>query len=156
VRVEDARRLATVHPTLVAGHIEVCHRFAERYPGERLGCVDGYRTEEVQMAAFTSGLSLADGSMRFSFHQFFPSRALDFAILDPDEKPDGYVRDGEDPRYRWVAEQFESLGFGWGGRWTKPDWDHIYMPGAGPDRDSVVDSHAAWVRTVETAPFLRA
>lgn len=52
------------------------------------------------------------------------SKAFDFAVFDEDAS---YIRDGADPRYRQAGEIGETLGLDWGGRWLRPDWDHLQM-----------------------------
>lgn len=52
------------------------------------------------------------------------SKAFDFAVFDEDAN---YVTDGTDKRYREAGEIGEKLGLVWGGRWPKPDWDHLQL-----------------------------
>lgn len=54
------------------------------------------------------------------------SCAYDFAIFNDDGS---YVRDGTDPRYTQAGVIAEGLGLVWGGRWHKPDFDHIELKG---------------------------
>lgn len=53
------------------------------------------------------------------------SKAFDFAVFD-----DGahYITDGADDRYKQAGEIGEQLGLVWGGRWNKPDFDHLELP----------------------------
>lgn len=145
----QARRLASVHPGLAGSFLTVSQDFVEAFPGCRLIVADGYRTAAKQQQAAASGRSNADGTRRLSYHQNYPSLALDFAVLDEAGK---YVTDGADPRYRWVGEQFEQHGYGWGGRWKKPDWDHVEVPGPGPA--DAAASYALYRRLAEAAPTL--
>lgn len=126
---EHARRLASVDPRLGAAFMEISADFAEAFPGWRITPAQGFRTPAQQKHASASGRSKADGTSVFSKHQAYPALALDFAVLDPGGT---YITDGEDPHYAWVGKRFESAGFGWGGSWPTPDWDHVEIKGPRP------------------------
>lgn len=154
----QAKRLATVAPELAGAFLEISQDFARQFPRCYLGVAQGYRTPSDQLMASTKGLSNADGRTGFSYHQVFPSWALDYAVLDPTAvSTQGYVTDGSDARYLWVGQKFEHLGFRWGGHFVhvKPDWDHVEMPNRVPDAQEVQDSYERWSRTLDIAPYLR-
>jgi hypothetical protein len=149
----NASRLATVTPTLACAFLEVSQRFAVQFSGCMLGVAQGYRSPAIQQAANASGASPMNGVNSFSYHQNFPSLALDFSVLDPVA---GYVIDGQDARYLWAAERFEEFGFRWGGRWKNPDWDHIEAAHVAlPDKNGVQFSYAAWLRVISDAPWMK-
>lgn len=83
-----------------------------------------WRDPVAQDAAHKAGLSNAAAGQ--SPHNLMvdgkpASKAFDFAIFH-----DGaYVSDGADERYKQCGEIAEGLGLGWGGRWRKPDYDHV-------------------------------
>lgn len=147
---EHAKRLASVTPSLASAFLEIAADFAAKYPGCRITPAQGYRTPAQQKAAAAAGRSAADGTIRFSKHQAYPALALDFAVLDESGR---YITDGEDPRYGWVGERFEGAGFRWGGRWRKPDWDHVESPESEPVRP--LDAYALYTTVTDRAPFLR-
>lgn len=146
----SARRLASIHPDLAAAYLTISQDFAREFPGSHLSVAQGYRTPSQQATAASLGRSAANGTTTFSKHQRYPSLALDFAVLDPGGN---YVADGQDPRYRWVAEQFEQAGFKWGGRWTTPDWDHVEA--AEGVAGGVLVDYETYRKTTTDAPFLK-
>ena len=151
----NAVRLATVTPKLAAAFLEVSQRFALAFPGCFVGVVQGYRGAAAQGQAFQNGASRADGVKTFSYHQAWPSLALDFSVLDPTAGPDPYIRDGEDARYRWVGEHFVGLGFEWGGNWHEPDWDHVNALGADlPDASSASSAELLYHAALLSSPYL--
>lgn len=152
----NARRLATVDPVLGAAFLEVSQKFAAQFYGCLLGVAQGYRAPGDQAAANAAGKSKANGVTSFSYHQTFPSQALDFSVLDP-TLPAGnqYVTDGADARYRWVGQLFESMGFEWGGSWSDPDWDHVNIAGGDPpDAHTVRLAAADYQEAVAADPSL--
>lgn len=153
LRVNDARRFATVTPALGAAYLKVCQLFAAAFSGCFLGLSQGFRTPSAQTLLAARGLSKADGITTFSYHQLFPSLALDFVVLDA-TAPDGWIADGSDARYRWVGNEFKKLGFKWGGDFPDPDWDHVEVDTTVPDAAAVEAAYSEWTRAVENAPFL--
>lgn len=152
---ENAQDLATVMPELGAAFLEVAQLFAVQFPGCMLGCAEGFRTTSRQQLAAAQGRSNADGKTSFSYHQHWPSMALDYAVLDP-TVPFFYVKDGMDARYRFVGELFVARGFEWGGNWHKPDWDHVNKRAPAPDAGSVESSELLYSAALLSSPFLRA
>lgn len=89
--------------------------------------VETYRDAIAQDDAKAHGLSNASAGQ--SAHNCCDadgnpaSRAFDFAVFDNGK----YVTDGTDDRYFQAGRIAEGLGMVWGGRWSKPDYDHIEM-----------------------------
>lgn len=51
------------------------------------------------------------------------SKAFDFALSSGSD----YISDGSDIRYLKAGLVAEDLGLEWGGRWPKPDFDHVQI-----------------------------
>lgn len=87
-----------------------------------------WRDPEDQNKAFAAGKSNARAGE--SPHNVVDdegrpaSCAFDYAIYDKDGN---YCADGEDPRYATAGHIGEGLGLVWGGRFTKPDFDHLEL-----------------------------
>lgn len=120
-------RLWAVDLELAAAFRHVSDLFHGQFPGSTLSVAQGFRTPEQQSTANSNGASPFNGATSWSKHQAFPALALDFAVIEGGK----YVADGRDPRYTWAGKQFEAAGFIWGGRWKKPDFDHVEVGGLG-------------------------
>lgn len=120
-------KLWAVNAELADAFRRVSALFHDQYPGSTLSVAQGFRTPAMQAMAASAGASPFDGTVSWSKHQAFPALALDFAVIECGK----YIADGRDPRYAWVGHQFETAGFIWGGRWKKPDFDHVEVPGLG-------------------------
>lgn len=150
----DRERLKYTAPDLRDAYFAVAARFELKYPGASLTIPQegGYRTPPQQVATNKTGASGYSGALEpgatFSKHQVFPARGLDFGVIDTQGH---LVRNGRDPFYLWCGEQFEAMGFKWGGRFHKlePDWDHVEIPGPQPSMDDVRKSFAEFKRFTE-------
>lgn len=131
----DAAKLWAVDPALAAAYLKIKALFAAQYHGSHLSVAQGFRTPTVQAAAASAGASPYNGTTSWSMHQSFPSKAIDVAVIGPVE-PDGpgvYIANGGDERYQWIGHTFETMGFVWGGRFSRaPDYDHMQAAGHGP------------------------
>ena len=131
----DSRRLLYVDAGLVAEWFKIIPVFEQTFPGSSatIPSTGGYRDPDLQLDASIKGASGYDGSTTFSKHQAFPSEALDYAVVENGS----YVEDGKDSRYAWIGHQFESAGYRWGGRFHRPDYDHVEIIGPQPARAAV-------------------
>ncbi len=127
--MSDADKLWAVDSALAAAYLQVKAAFEEEHPGSRLTVAQGFRTPVAQASAASVGASPFNGTTSWSFHQSFPSKAIDVAVIDAN----GYVSNGGDGRYSWVGHRFEAFGIIWGGRFhSRPDYDHAQTAGHGP------------------------
>lgn len=88
-----------------------------------------WRSSDEQDKAYSGGLSNAKAGQ--SPHNLTidgrpASQAIDFMLKDDDGV---LIKNGTDRRYKEAGEVAEGLDLEWGGRWHKPDYDHIEMPG---------------------------
>jgi hypothetical protein len=119
--------------------------YRERFPIRRMRPVDAYRgSDDASMAAdntsaFNCRYAVAPGAKSWSVHAF--GRAID---VNPVENPyleGGRVLPPDGARYadrsrrragmaegRLVAA-FAAVGWGWGGRWSSPDYQHFSANG---------------------------
>jgi hypothetical protein len=119
--------------------------YAERFPIRRMRPVDAYRgSDDASMAAdntsaFNCRDAVAPGAKSWSVHAY--GRAID---VNPVENPylaGGRVLPPSGSRYadrsvrrpgmaegRLVAA-FAAVGWGWGGRWSSPDYQHFSANG---------------------------
>ena len=130
-----------VRPVRRALHVLYDHRF----PIRRMRLVDDYgASDDRSMAADnTSAFNcrLAAGSRRWSEHAY--GRAID---INPRENPmllAGHVEPPNGARFRdrssrapgvihtggVAVRAFARVGWGWGGRWTSPDYQHFSASG---------------------------
>jgi hypothetical protein len=134
----DEKRLEFTDPELVKAYLEIRKEFREAHPEQDLTIPrDGaYRTTANQNTLHAAGASGYTGTTTFSKHQALPAQALDWLVIDENENT---VKNGEDPRYRWVGEAFTRRGFLWGGHYMgkKKDWDHVEILGAQPTLQAV-------------------
>ncbi len=149
------RRLWAVDPGLAEAYRQIKPEFEQQFPGCTLTVGQGFRTPAMQVSAKSHGRSPFDGTTSFSKHQAFPALALDALILDEGGQ---MLEDGTDPRYRWLGERFEQLGFVWGGRFVhpRPDWDHFEVSGPKPTRADAEVGLSAYQAAVEADPTLTA
>jgi hypothetical protein len=119
--------------------------YRERFPIRRMRPVDAYRgSDDASMAAdnssaFNCRYAVAPGPKSWSVHAY--GRAID---VNPVENP--YLEGGRvlpprgahfvdrAPRRPGMAEgslvaAFASVGWGWGGRWSSPDYQHFSANG---------------------------
>ena len=129
----DEARLKQVVFPLGDAYCRIKPQFEQQFPGSTLTVAQGYRTPDMQNAAHLGGASRFDGTKTFSLHQWFFSRAIDVAVIENG----AIVSDGRDNRYEWLGIQFEAEGFEWGGRFSRPDFDHFQMPSVGPTASQV-------------------
>lgn len=85
-----------------------------------------WRSNAEQAAVKKKGLSKAGAGQ--SPHNCMingkpSSKAFDFALFDKTR----YITDGSDERYTQAGIIAETLGLLWGGRWRKPDYDHVEL-----------------------------
>lgn len=103
--------------------LDKCHA-----QGLKAKAIVTWRSAADQDAAKANGLSNANAGQ--SPHNCVTidgepfSKAFDFACFDENAQ---YITNGTDDRYRQAGEIGESLGLEWGGRWNKPDWDHLQL-----------------------------
>ena len=119
--------------------------YGERFPIRRMRPVDAYRgSDDASMAAdntsaFNCRAAVAPGPKRWSVHAY--GRAVD---VNPVENP--YLEGGRvlPPAGRAFGSRslhragmaegalvraFAALGWGWGGRWSSPDYQHFSANG---------------------------
>jgi D-alanyl-D-alanine carboxypeptidase len=129
-----------IAPELLTAYETIAPQFAQSFPGSVVQIIQGYRTPQMQREALNSGASNFDGMYSFSKHQTYPAQAIDLGVFQ-----DGgvYITNGADARYSWLGQEFEREGFGWGGRWKRPDFDHVEILGANPTKAQVLDGFIA-------------
>lgn len=92
--------------------------------------IQGWRDPAYQDQLHVQGISPLTGaqSQHCCMEGAKPaSRAFDFGVFDGEN---GYVTNGQDPRYILAGEVAKNLGLVYGGDFVHPgpDWDHIELP----------------------------
>lgn len=95
--------------------------------GLKVKAIVTWRSSQDQDIAKANGLSNANAGE--SPHNCMgangpASKAFDFACFGDNAH---YITDGTDDRYTQAGEIGEDLGLVWGGRWHKPDYDHLEL-----------------------------
>jgi peptidoglycan L-alanyl-D-glutamate endopeptidase CwlK len=100
------------------------------YPTKHLIVTCTHRSVEEQQELYSHGRSKpgaivtqVDGINHKSNHNYYPSRAIDFAIV-----LGGKITWQED-EYKLAGPYFKARGLIWGGDWkTFKDWPHVELP----------------------------
>ncbi len=134
--IEDACRL------IRDNWIEIQHEYIKRMAGKYLVLTCAYRSPEEQMELFKKGRILGtdgkwtiqdksrvvtnvDGRTVLGAHNYFPSRAIDVAVVD--NQSGAYL--WEEGYYFPLIEIVRAVGLESGGAWkTLKDWPHIQVP----------------------------
>jgi hypothetical protein len=103
-------------------------------PARTLIVTNTYRTPLEQKALYDQGrtkpgsiVTNIDGVTRLGNHNFYPARALDFAVLI------GGNISWATADYMFMKELARLHGLAWGGNWTTlKDYPHIELPGLSP------------------------
>lgn len=127
-----SRSLSDAHPALVERYLLLAEDFAREQVPASLMVTCTFRDVDEQALLYASGrtrpgkiVTNADGITRLSAHNYYPSRALDVAVL-----LDGRVAWRED-LYAPLVPLAKRHGLISGGSWkTFKDWPHIEMPTA--------------------------
>lgn len=136
-----AKNFDLLHPLLLAGVKEITNQVNARLPeGTIVRAISGHRTPSEQFEIFKKGREFREGHWVatggtytnkngfdfLSHHNYLPSLAVDFGMFKPGGTHETYIEDGNE--YRLIGPIAESLGFEWGGRWTKPfDPGHVQV-----------------------------
>jgi len=147
---DGARRLGevVVHRDAVAPVTTVFrHLYRERFPIRRMRPIDAYRGDDDaslaadNTAAFNCRPAVTSGARRWSMHAY--GLAVD---VNPVENPyllagrvlppagrrfadRRHVRPGMAVRGGLLVSAFASVGWGWGGGWSSPDYQHFSANG---------------------------
>lgn len=120
----DLKDLDPKLQTLCLQWLNACHAF-----GIDAFVTVTWRSFGEQEKAFAEGLSKAhagESPHNLTLADGTPAaRAFDFLISDEDGV---IIKDGSHPLYEQAGKIGESLGLEWGGRWHRPDWDHLELP----------------------------
>lgn len=127
-----SRSLADAHPFLAERYLLLAEDFAREQVPALLMVTCTFRSVDEQAVLYALGrtrpgkvVTNADGITRLSAHNYYPSRALDVAVL-----LDGRVAWRED-LYAPLVPLAKRHGLISGGSWkTFKDWPHIEMPTA--------------------------
>lgn len=116
-----------LHPTLRAIAELWLEEWKTTYPErDEAKITVTWRSPEDQQKAYDAGLSNAkpgQGKHEFMLDDKPAAKAFDFALYEDGD----YIADGSDDWYTDAGVIAEKLGLKWGGRWHKPDYDHIEM-----------------------------
>lgn len=94
---------------------------------EEVQFISGYRDPDKQKRLYEQGRSLPGqiitwAKAGFSFHNY--GLAFDLVPVSVLRKPQW---DPKNPLWKKIGRIAESLGFEWGGRWSKPDRPHFEL-----------------------------
>lgn len=131
-----SRDLAHARRDLAAKVRELQVRFAAANPGKYLQVTCTYRTPREQQELFAQGrtkpglkVTWIDGVRKLSKHNMSPAEAVDLAVVDDPDGPEGPIKPvikwKDRPAYLSMGEIAESLDLQWGGRWRKVDACHV-------------------------------
>jgi len=131
--MEDSKRIEDCHPYLQTRWPMVLEMYRAIMRRD-LFLTSTYRSPETQARLYAQGrtapgqiVTSIDGTLRKSFHNYFPSRAFDVCV-------DADLSDAVKPS--WKEELYEPLGYiahkvglAWGGEWTSfRDMPHLQIP----------------------------
>lgn len=126
----SSRSLSDADPTLAEKYLLLAEDFAREQVPASLVVTCTFRSCDEQAVLYASGrvhpgkiVTNADGITNLSAHNYFPSRAIDVAVM-----LDGKIAWRED-LYHPLAELAARHGLVSGGSWkTFKDWPHIELP----------------------------
>ena len=125
-----SRFLGDAASALQEAWLKILNDYNSHNPGKALIITCTYRSEDEQKTLYAQGrtkpgaiITYADGDSKKSNHNYYPSRAMDFAVMIGGKITWDYKE------YNVVGELAVKHGMVWGGDWERfKDRPHIGLP----------------------------
>jgi peptidoglycan L-alanyl-D-glutamate endopeptidase CwlK len=117
------KNLNDLHPNLEP----LCKQFLEecKEKGLKVVITETWRSPAREDQLHAQGITKATGltcKHCFEIDGKPASKAFDFILFDENNR---IINDGADDCYSLAGHIAEGLGLHWGGRFSRPDWDHV-------------------------------